>query len=98
MPVVAGVTLNNFFPKPMLQRATPGFTAPTQFGTFYAVTPPDFATIYNENPLFDGSALGLPITGAGVTVALLEQTKIHPSDITTCLLYTSSRHRRRAAK
>jgi len=83
MPVVAGVTLNNFFPKPMLQRATPGFTAPTQYGTFYAVTPPDFATIYNENPLFDGSALGLPITGAGVTVALLEQTKIHPSDITT---------------
>jgi subtilase family serine protease len=83
MPVVAGVTLNNFFPKPMLQRATPGFTAPTQFGTFYAVTPADFATIYNLNPLFDGSAIGLPITGAGVTVALLEQTKILPGDITT---------------
>ncbi len=83
MPVVAGVTLNNFFPKPMMQRATPGFTAPTKYGTFYAVTPPDFATIYNENPLFDGSALGIPVTGAGVTVALLEQTQILPADVAT---------------
>jgi subtilase family serine protease len=83
MPVVAGVTLNDFFPKPMFQRATPSFTAPTQYGTFYAVTPSDFATIYNENPLFDGSAFGAPITGAGVTVALLEQTKIRPADVAT---------------
>jgi subtilase family serine protease len=83
MPVVAGVTLNNFFPKPMLRRATPSFTAPTPYGTFYAVTPPDFATIYNENPLLNGSAFGAPITGAGVTVALLEQTQIQPADITT---------------
>jgi subtilase family serine protease len=83
MPVVAGVTLNNFFPKPMLQRAVPGFTAPTPYGTFYAVTPADFATIYNLNPLFNGSAIGVPVTGAGVTVALLEQTQILPGDITT---------------
>ncbi len=83
LPVVAGVTLNNFFPKPMMRRATPGFTAPTPEGTFYAVAPPDFATIYNINPLFNGSAIGAPITGAGVTVALLEQTKIIPGDITT---------------
>jgi subtilase family serine protease len=83
LPVVAGVTLNDFFPKPMLQRATPGFTAPTPYGTFYAVTPADFATIYNVNPLFNGSAIGVPVTGAGVTVALLEQTQILPKDITT---------------
>jgi subtilase family serine protease len=83
LPVVAGVTLNDFFPKPMMQRATPSYTAPTQYGTFYAVTPQDFATIYNVNPLFSGSALGIPITGAGVTVALLEQTQIHPADINT---------------
>lgn len=82
-PVIAGVTLNNFFPKPMLQRVTPSFTAPTPFGTFYAVTPADFATIYNVNPLFNGSALGTPITGAGVTVALLEETRIRPADIAT---------------
>jgi subtilase family serine protease len=83
LPVVAGVTLNNFFPKPMMQRAVPGFTAPTPYGTFYAVTPADFATIYNLNPLFNGSAIGVPVTGAGVTVALLEQTQILPKDIAT---------------
>ena len=84
MPVIAGVTLNNFFPKPMLQRVPPSFTAPTPYGTFYAVTPADFATIYNENPLFNGSALyGVPVTGAGITVALLEQTQINPADIAT---------------
>jgi len=82
-PVITGVTLNNFFPKPMLRRATPSLTTTTPEGTFYAVTPPDFATIYNVNPLFNGSAIGLPITGAGVTVALLEQTRILPYDITT---------------
>ncbi len=83
LPVVAGVTLNNFFPKPMLQHVVPNFTAPTPNGTFYAVTPQDFATIYNVNPLFNGSALGTPVTGAGITVALLEQTRIHPADIRT---------------
>jgi len=83
LPVVAGVTLNDFFPKPMLRHETPSFTAPTKYGTFYAVTPPDFATIYNVNPLFNGGALGVPVTGAGVTVALLEQTRIHPDDIST---------------
>jgi pseudomonalisin len=82
-PVIAGVTLNDFFPKPLMRRATPSFTAPTPYGTFYAVTPADFATIYNLNPLFNGSAIGLPITGAGVTVALLEQTQIIPADITS---------------
>jgi len=83
LPVIAGVTLNDFFPKPLLQHATPGLTATTPEGTFYAVTPADFATIYNVNPLFNGSALGTPVTGTGVTVALLEQTQILPADITT---------------
>ena len=81
MPVIAGVTLHNFFPKPMARRVTPSLTAATPEGTFYAVAPPDFATIYNENPLFSGSAIGLPITGAGITVALVEQTQIKPHDI-----------------
>ncbi len=83
LPVVAGVTLNDFFPKPMMRRARPSLTAPTPEGTFYAVTPPDFATIYNVNPLFSGAAVGIPITGAGITVALVEQTRIRPSDIAT---------------
>ena len=85
LPVVAGVTLNDFFPKPMVQRVTPSLTASTPYGKYYAVTPGDFATIYNVNPLFNGSASpnGMPITGAGVTVALLEQTQILPADVAT---------------
>jgi len=84
LPVVAGVTLNNFFPKPMMQRATPALTVFSKYGRYYAVTPADFATIYNLNPLFDGAAdYGTTITGAGVTVALVEQTQILPADITT---------------
>ena len=83
MPVIAGVTLNDFFPKPMMQRVTPSLTTDSSDGKFYAVTPPDFATIYNVNPVFNGSAVGTPVTGAGVTVALLEQTQINTADVTT---------------
>jgi subtilase family serine protease len=83
MPVVAGVTLSDFFPKPMMQRATPSLTKNTPDGTFYAVTPSDFATIYNLNPLFDGSTYGTPLIGTGVTVALVEQTQILPADVAT---------------
>jgi len=83
LPVVAGVTLNDFFPKPMMRRAAPNLTVFTADGPYYAVTPADFATIYNLNPLFDGSALGVPITGAGVTVALVEQSRIRTADVAT---------------
>jgi subtilase family serine protease len=83
LPVIAGVTLNNFFPTPTMRRATPGLTGSPPEGAFYAVTPSDFATIYNVDPLFNGSAIGVPVTGAGVTVALVEQTQIRPADITT---------------
>jgi len=83
MPVIAGVTLNDFFPKPMMQRVAPAYTAFSSDGRFYAVTPPDFATIYNVNPVFDGSAVGTPVTGAGITVALLEQTRIRTADVAT---------------
>jgi subtilase family serine protease len=81
LPIVAGVTLSDFFPKPMMQRATPSLTKKTPDGTFYAVTPPDFATIYNLNPLFNGSTYGAPLIGTGVTVALVEQTQILPADV-----------------
>lgn len=82
--VVTGVTLANFFPRPAMRRAIPSFTAKTTFGTFYAVAPPDFATIYNVKPL-RGSAnfFGQPITGAGATVAVVEQTHIKTSDWST---------------
>ena len=83
-PVVVGVTLSNFFPVPAMTHVTPNYTANTPYGTYYAVTPQDFATIYNINPLRSSNNFyGAPITGAGVTVALVEQTKIRERDWTS---------------
>jgi subtilase family serine protease len=80
-PVVTGVTLADFFPKPMLRHVVPNFTKNTQYGTFYAVTPADFATIYNVKPLRGSNNFyGAPITGAGETIAVVEQTKIRSAD------------------
>jgi pseudomonalisin len=82
-PVVKGVTLSNFFPTPSLVKATPSFTFPSPYGTFYAVAPADFATIYNVNPLRgNNNAYGAPITGTGVTIAVVEQTQISSADWT----------------
>jgi subtilase family serine protease len=84
-PVVHGVTLSNFFPKPNLIPSRPLFTVPATgtFPTFYAVAPADFATIYNLNPLYTGSGSpsGQPVTGAGITIAVVERTDIKPGDI-----------------
>ncbi len=74
-PVLRGATLSNFFPKPNLTKAGPQYTFNAAHTTFYAVTPPDFATIYNLNPLLTGNnLLGAKITGSGVTIAVVEQT------------------------
>jgi subtilase family serine protease len=80
-PVVTGVTLANFFPKPAMRKVTPSLTVTGGGQTFYAVAPADFATIYNINPL-RGSAnyYGRPITGSGVTLAMVEQTMIQDKD------------------
>lgn len=79
-PVVQGATLSNFFPKPDMVKVKPNDTIPFN-PAFYAVAPKDFATIYNLNPLFTGANLfGTPITGAGVTITLVEQTKILTRD------------------
>ncbi len=80
-PVVTGVTLHNFFPTPQMRRLNPKYTAPTPYGTYYAVAPADFATIYNINPLRGvANEFGQPVTGAGVTIAVVEQTDILPFD------------------
>jgi subtilase family serine protease len=80
-PVVTGVTLANFFPKPQFAKVTPAITQGTSDGTFYAVGPADFDTIYNINPLLGSNNFyGAPITGAGVTVAVVEQTIIKTKD------------------
>jgi subtilase family serine protease len=81
-PVVTGVTLANFFPKPAMRRVSPNLTVNGgSAGTFYAVAPADFAKIYNVNPLRgSNNVFGAPITGAGVTLAVVEQTKIRSKD------------------
>lgn len=79
-PVVQGATLSNFFPKPNNVKISPNFTVPSN-PPYYAVAPADFATIYNLKPLFNGtSQYGTKIAGAGITVALVEQTEILTGD------------------
>ena len=96
-PVVSGASLSNFFPKPMLTRAASlpaaklagakvqkigsSYTMNAGGTTYYAVTPSDFATIYNENQAFKGTpVIGEKITGKGVTLVVAEQTDINPAD------------------
>jgi len=71
-PVVAGiVSLHDFMPRPMLKTRT-DYTFTSSGSTYYAVTPPDLATIYNLNPLF---AAGY--TGAGQTIVVIEDTNVY---------------------
>ncbi len=96
-PVVTGAVLGNFFPRPMLaasrkppaaalasakvQKVGTSYTMAVQGTTFFAVTPSDFHTIYDENGLFSGSSVVGKVTGKGVTVAVAEQTDINPADV-----------------
>ena len=99
-PVVAGVTMSNFFPRPQLtrmpamapskvaamkvSRVGTSYTATVQGTTFYAVTPSDFATIYDENEAFTGApAIGTKITGKGQTIVVAERTNIQAADWNT---------------
>ena len=60
----------------------PSFTTPIPSadggGTSYNVGPQDFYTIYNENPL-----LASGITGAGQTIAVIEEVNVAQADVTT---------------
>ncbi len=81
-PVVVGPVLSNFFPKPRVTRP-PGFTIPGGSGSdpFYAVGPADFEVIYNSTPLLTGyNGFNKQVTGAGVTVAVLEDSDMKPGD------------------
>jgi subtilase family serine protease len=90
-PVVAGfASLNNFPHKPMSRslgtftrsKATgevqPLFTFPYGYGSYYAVGPWDFATIYNVLPLWNAAN---PIDGTGQTIAVVSETNINPQDV-----------------
>ncbi|WP_428392042.1 S53 family peptidase [Lichenicoccus sp.] len=96
-PVVSGVTMSNFFPTPQITRMAPlaastvaamkvshvgtSYTANANGRTYYAVTPSDFATIYDENEAFTGApAIGAKITGKGQTIVVAERTNIQAAD------------------
>jgi subtilase family serine protease len=79
--VVAGiVSLNDFRPRPLHEaKPKPNYTFTSGGFPYYAVTPPDLATIYNLNPAF---AAG--ITGKGQTIVVIEDTNVYStSDWTT---------------
>ena len=85
--VVHGVTLSNFFPRPMLHevgavsrsakgkttivKRAPGFTIPVPGGFYLAVAPEDLATIYNLTPALTGSSPLLPGPITGKGVSLV---------------------------
>jgi subtilase family serine protease len=75
-PTIAGiVSLHDFLPHTNYQKrvVNPKFTATCPgFGACLALTPADLATIYNLNPLFQAG-----ITGAGVTVVVIEDTDVY---------------------
>jgi subtilase family serine protease len=97
--VVTGISLHNFFPHPAVQnygtvqhdtsgwkmvKPAPGFLTPaTPYGVFQAVGPSDFTKIYNVDPVRNGSFLGISLTGTGATVAVIDDSSIHPKDWTT---------------
>ena len=71
-PVVAGiVSLHDFMPHP-LHKMKSDYTFTVSDTPYYAVTPPDLATIYNLAPLF---AAGY--TGAGQTIVVIEDTNVY---------------------
>ncbi|HXW85501.1 MAG TPA: protease pro-enzyme activation domain-containing protein, partial [Candidatus Binataceae bacterium] len=93
-PVVAGfASLHDFMPRPALKRTkslaaatrsaaglAPNFTDLFLGSPQYDVSPTDFATIYNVAPLRTAAT---PITGAGQTIVLLEDTDMNESDWST---------------
>lgn len=83
-PVLRGAVLSNFFPKPNYRKAIRPADNIAFKPEFYAVAPADFTKIYNINAANSGFNLyGFPITGKGVTIALVEQTDIRPADWAT---------------
>jgi hypothetical protein len=83
-PVIAGISLHNFFSKNHLGpvqhlselRTGPKFGPGGNSGTY--VGPADFATIYNTNPLLQSG-----IDGTGVTIAIVGRSDILMSDVQT---------------
>jgi subtilase family serine protease len=90
-PAIAGVPLHDFFPRPRLSRLgqisldqqtghwQPHFNVNFLGKEFHVITPYDFATIYNLQPLWNQG-----FTGKGVTIAAVEVTNLKdPGDWAT---------------
>ena len=87
---IGGVVSLNDFPRPPLSRELglvqrsaltgewqPTFTfTPPGRGTFNAIGPADFATIYNVQPLWDQG-----IDGSNQTIAVVAESNINPNDV-----------------
>jgi hypothetical protein len=78
-PLVEGVPLHDFFSKPTLVRSqaqdSPAITAPWNGAN--AITPGDFAAIYDLAPLYKSS-----LNGRGQTIAIVGEADIAPGDLT----------------
>jgi subtilase family serine protease len=97
--IVHGATLSDYFPHPVVRpagairrldsgrwqpnEAAPQFTIAESGGSYYAVAPADFATIYHVAALRSGAALGTALTGVGVGIAVIEDSDIQPADWTS---------------
>ncbi|MGB9407498.1 MAG: protease pro-enzyme activation domain-containing protein, partial [Terracidiphilus sp.] len=88
-PAVRGiVSLHDFYSKPALIPANKTATVKLAAGKplmasgdgFIALSPPDFATIYDLNPLYKGTAPSpktTPIDGTGQTIAIVAEDSIN---------------------
>ena len=95
--VIGGINkLDDFGPKPLIQKAgvattnkktgkttlVAGMPHSPQFTDdadgLFLVGPQDFYTVYNETPLLKAG-----ITGAGQTIAVIEEVQVNPADVTS---------------
>lgn len=76
-PVVRGVmSLNDFFSKPNIVFDKKPHTMTDLSDGTYALSPGDYATIYDINPVYKAS-----INGAGQTIAIVGRSDVDPVDI-----------------
>lgn len=92
-PLIAGVNSLNSFPRVAQNifagirslrgtgtvNGSPDYTYPGSDGTNYAVTPFDFATIYDLLPLWNATPA---VRGTGETIAVVSRSDVNPADAT----------------
>lgn len=77
-PAMVGVvSMNDFKPQPMYERANYTW-AGCSFGNCYTLVPADIQTIYDITPLYTGG-----VTGTGQTVVVVEDSNSYGSDWST---------------